>query len=133
MSDTPEDGMGGEAPDEPLAGSPELEALAKAVPISAEQIVAMLKSPDHKERGKAMDELYPGGTASLVIVTDADKARANFSMASTQSSNVAHLFTAFTWAGCELGKALNMSLNWTKDPEERNDRIVVAQPGVAVQ
>jgi hypothetical protein len=88
-------------------------------------IVDLLRSGDGKDRTKALNELYPGMTASLVTVNQAGE----IGMATAEGSDVFKLWTALCWAAAYLGNQLGMSLQWGPKPVD-DKKIVVVTGGV---
>ena len=91
--------------------------------LTAFDIVDLLQSEDGNDRTKALNELYPGVTASLVTVNQAGE----IGMATAGDSDVFKLWTALCWAAAYLGNKLGMALQW--GPKQVDDKKIVIVTG----
>lgn len=92
--------------------------------LNATEIVNLLKSDDGKERARALEELYPGESVSMVRVQHGGQ----IMMANARTSNATSLFAALTWAAAQIGNQLGLHLQWGPQAVPA-DKIVVAGPG----
>lgn len=101
------------------------EFLVEKEELTPFDIVDLLRSEDGNARAKAMNELYPGMTVTMVTVHKSGQ----MGMASTRTSNIFQLWTMLCWAAGFVGNQLGMTLQWGPKPGGSDGKIVVARPG----
>ncbi len=91
-------------------------------PPSPEDLVKMLRSKDATTVAKALEEIFPEKTVTMVKVDGGQ-----ISMASTARPELVSLFTGLCWASQQIGKGVGMSLNWVADPKDQQK--IIVSPG----
>jgi len=87
--------------------------------LSNDQLVAMLKSSDQKQRRLALDTLFPNECATLVLASPM-----TMSMTSSFERPNHTMFVALLWSAQTMARAFGLELNWVKQQDAR-DKIVL--------
>ena len=89
-------------------------------PLSAEEIVTLLRSDSGEDRNRALAELYPEGGGAMLFQITPLVAHAAW----TPEVDAGRMFTTLLQMAQQLGRNLGMQLQWVRGQEDPN-RIVI--------